>query len=268
MIKQLFTTFVAGLALTGSAQLYAADLTDVNEIVKQANLAAYYQGEDGRSEARMLIEDSQGRKQQRQFTILRRDYEDGGDQQFLVAFSRPADVRDTVFLVEKHAGTDDDRWLYLPGLDLVKRISAGDKRTSFVGSNYFYEDVSGRNPEEDTHQLIETTEAFYVLDNAPKDPNSVEFARYRVWIDKVNMLPMKIEYYDVSDKLYRRVEVLETETVQGIPTVTKSRVSDLVSGASTTMEFRFIRYDLGMDSSVFTERSLRNPPRQWLKRPE
>ncbi|UTW01744.1 outer membrane lipoprotein-sorting protein [Amphritea atlantica] len=268
MIKQLFSTLLAGLALSGSAQLYAADLTDVNEIVKQANLAAYYQGEDGRSEARMLIQDSQGRQQQRQFTILRRDYEDGGDQQFLVAFSRPADVRDTVFLVEKHARSDDDRWLYLPGLDLVKRISAGDKRTSFVGSNYFYEDVSGRNPEEDNHQLIETTGEFYVLDNTPKDPNSVEFDHYRVWIDKVSMLPMKIEYYDVSNKLYRRVEVLATEKVQGIPTVTKSRVSDLISGASTTMEFRFIRYDLGMDSAVFTERSLRNPPRQWLKRPE
>jgi outer membrane lipoprotein-sorting protein len=268
MIKQLFTTFVAGLTLTVSAQLCAADLTDVNEIVKQANLAAYYQGADGRSEARMLIQDSQGREQQRQFTILRRDHEDGGDQQFLVAFSRPADVRDTVFLVEKHASTDDDRWLYLPGLDLVKRISAGDKRTSFVGSNYFYEDVSGRNPEEDNHTLTDTTGEFYVLENTPKDPDSVEFSRYQVWIDKVSMLPMKIEYYDVGDKLYRRVEVLETETVQDITTVTKSRVSDLVSGASTTMEFRFIRYDLGMDSSVFTERSLRNPPRQWLKRPE
>jgi len=268
MIKQLFTTLIVGLTLITSVQTNAADLTDVSEIVKQANLASYYQGADGRSEARMLIQDSQGRQQQRQFTILRRDYEDGGDQQFLVAFSRPADVRDTVFLVEKHTQKDDDRWLYLPGLDLVKRISAGDKRTSFVGSNYFYEDVSGRNPEEDLHTLVDTTDDFYVLENTPKDPNSVEFSRYRVWIDKVSLLPMKTEYYDTNNKLYRRVEVLATETVQGVPTVTKSRVSDLVSGANTTMEFRFIHYDLGMDSSVFSERSLRNPPRQWLKRPE
>ncbi|WP_417222376.1 outer membrane lipoprotein-sorting protein [Amphritea sp.] len=267
MIKQLFTTLVIGLTLSTPVQLNAADLTDVNEIVKQANLASYYQGADGRSEARMLIQDSQGRQQQRQFTILRRDYEDGGDQQFLVAFSRPADVRDTVFLVEKHTQKDDDRWLYLPGLDLVKRISAGDKRTSFVGSHYFYEDVSGRNPEEDQHKLSDITAENYVLDNIPKDASGVEFSRYRVWIDKTTMLPVKTDYYDTNDKLYRRVEVLETEVIQGVPTVTKSRVSDLVSGASTTMEFRFIRYDLGMDSVVFSERSLRNPPRQWLKRP-
>ena len=268
MFKKLIATSLLGMSFLLPQAVSATDLTDVNEIVTQANIASYYRGEDGRSEARMLIQDAQGRKQQRQFTILRRDHADGGDQQFLVVFSRPADVRDTVFLVEKHARGDDDRWLYLPGLDLVKRISAGDKRTSFVGSHYFYEDVSGRNLIEDNHKLLDTTAEHYLLENTPKDAGTVEFSRYQVWINKASMLPVKIEYYNSSDKLYRRVEVLEIKDVQGFPTVTKSKVSDLISGASTTMEFRFIRYDLGMGSTVFTERSLRNPPRQWLKRPQ
>jgi opacity protein-like surface antigen len=266
----MYKSLLAGLTLLCFciAPAYAKDLTDVTEIVKQANLAAYYHGADGRSEARMLILDAQGRKQQRQFTILRRDYSDGGDQQFLVVFSRPADVRNTVFLVEKHLQSDDDRWLYLPGLDLVKRISAGDKRTSFVGSHYFYEDVSGRNPNADQHRLLETGTEYYLLESTPKNAATVEFSRYQVWIDKLTMLPMKIEYYDSNAKPYRRVEVLATEDVYGYPTVTRSRVSDLLSGASTTMEFRFIRYDLGMEAEVFSERSLRNPPRRWLKRPQ
>lgn len=267
MFKHILSIALAGvLGLTTAVQ--AEELTDVNEIVKKANVASYYRGDDGRSEARMLIEDAQGRKQQRQFTILRRDHADGGDQQFLVVFSRPADVRNTVFLVEKHAQGDDDRWLYLPGLDLVKRISAGDKRTSFVGSHFFYEDVSGRNLSDDNHRLLATNAEHYVLESSAKNAASVEFSRYQVWIEKSSMLPVKIEYYNANDKLYRRVEVLATETIQGFPTVTKSKVSDLLSGASTTMEFRFIRYDLGMETAVFSERSLRNPPRQWLKRPK
>ncbi len=118
-----------------SLSVAAETLTDADEISRRANKAAYYHGDDGRSEARMIITDSQGREQLRQFTILRHDRKDGGDQDFLVVFSRPSDVRGMVFLVNKHAGGDDDRWLYLPGLDLVKRISAGDKRTSFVGSH-------------------------------------------------------------------------------------------------------------------------------------
>lgn len=88
---------------------------DVQDIVKRAELAAYYAGDDGRSAARMLITDAQGRKQMRQFVILRKDREDGGSQDMMVFFSRPADVRDTVFRVVKNTDRDDDRWLYLPG---------------------------------------------------------------------------------------------------------------------------------------------------------
>jgi hypothetical protein len=244
----------------------AADLTDVAEIVERANLAAYYAGGDGRSEARMTIEDSQGRKQLRQFTILRKDEADGGDQQFMVFFSRPSDVRGTVFLVDKHVDGDDDRWLYLPGLDLVKRISAGDKRTSFVGSHFFYEDVSGRNPALDEHTLAETTDAHYVLESTPKDPSLVEFGSYRSWIEKTNFMPMKIEYADGSGRVYRRVESMQVEQIQGFPTTTRSRVSDIDSGGSTTMELRFIEYDVGLPGEIFTERYMRTPPVEWLRR--
>ncbi len=259
------TIALALVAWHGSA---TAQLTDADEIVAQANLASYYAGADGRSEVRMLIMDAQGREQRRQFTVLRRNVEAGGDQEFLVAFSRPSDVRDTVYLVKKHTDGDDDRWLYLPGLDLVKRISAGDKRTSFVGADYFYEDVSGRNPREDTHELIETTADQYVLKHVPLDPSTVEFASYVTWIDRATLLPMKIDYTNAAGNVYRRVEVQEVETVQGYPTVTKSRVSNFETGGYTDMQFGFIAYDLGLPADVFTERSLRNPPRQWLARPE
>ena len=196
---------------------------DADTIVAKANLAAYYGGADGRSEARMIIRDAQGREQRRQFTVLRRDVEEGRDQEFLVVFSQPADVRGTVYLVKKHVDRDDDRWLYLPGLDLVKRVSAGDERTSSVCAHFFYEDVSGRGPDEDTHELIETMESAYVLAHVPKDVSTVEFARYVTWIDRKTLLPMKIEYTSPRGEVYRRVEVVAVDDVQGHPTVTRSR---------------------------------------------
>lgn len=254
------------MALAARAQA-ADELTDADDIVARANLASYYAGADGRSEVRMIITDAQGRQQRRQFTVLRRNVAEGGDQQFLVVFSQPADVRGTVFLVDKHVDRDDDRWLYLPGLDLVKRISAGDKRTSFVGAHYFYEDVSGRRPADDTHSLVETTEQYYVLKHRPLDPSSVEFASYTTWIDRTTLLPMKIEYSKTAGgKPYRRVEVFEVETIDGHPTVTTSRVSDLEGGGKTDMQFRYIAYDIGIPEDVFSERSLRNPPKEWLER--
>jgi len=264
MYKGLFATL---LVLVLSGTINAEALTNADDIVARANLAAYYAGADGRSEVRMIITDAQDRQQRRQFTVLRRDLEDLNDQQFLVVFSQPSDIRGTVFLVDKHIDRDDDRWLYLPGLDLVKRISAGDKRTSFVGAHYFYEDVSGRPHTEDTHELIETTDEHYVMKHKPADPSSVEFTSFVTWINRESLLPMKIEYTNPAGDLYRRVEVLKVEDIDGHPTVTASRVSDLLLGGKTDMQFRYIKYDVGLPESVFTERSLRNPPREWLERP-
>lgn len=262
-MKHLIISFF-GICLISTDVLRAEDLSDVQQIVKHSNQALYYPGQDQLSQTRMLIVDGQGRKQRRQFKLLRRDSDTNDNQDMLVVFSQPSDVRGTVYLVNKHAGEDDDRWLYLPGLDLVKRISAGDNRTSFVGTHAFYEDVSGRWLEDDHHELIETTDQFYVLRHTPKEPNTVEFAEYTTWIDKQNFLPIKIEFKNAAGDVYRRMEVLQHEVFQGFPTVTYGRISDLVTGGYTDIRLRKTEYDKGVPASVFSERSLRNPPKEWL----
>ena len=260
----LIIAALSPMMMTATSGPTVEDLTDVAEIVQRANLAAYYPGDDGRARARMTITDRGGRERIRQFTVLRRDETDGADQDYVVLFSRPADVRNTVFLVKKHVGKDDDRWLYLPDLDLVKRIAAGDKRTSFVGSHFLYEDGSGRGIEEDDHQLIETTDDFYVVKNTPMDKGSVEFSYWTVAIDKETFIPSKMEYVDETGEVYRRIEALEVSEIEGLPTVTKMKASDLRTDGHTVAEFRDVEYDLNIPESVFTERTLRNPPRKWF----
>jgi len=241
------------------------DKLNADQIVAKASLSAYYGGDDGRTLARMRIVDANGRKQSRQFTILRKDLVEGGEQKFLVVFSRPSDVKGTAFMVHKKPDGEDDRWLYLPALDLVKRISAGDKRTSFVGTHYFYEDVSGRSPKLDTHQILEETDSTYILQHRAIDSASVEFESYKTWIDKVSFLPLKIEYYDGRGNAFRRIEALEVKLIEEVNTVTKAKVSNLSDGSFTLLEFRKINYNLGFPDNLFSERSLRTPPVNWLK---
>ncbi len=265
-MKHVRTFLFAGALLLGfSTYLQAQEALTVDQIVEKANFTAYYGGDDGTAQIHMVITDKQGRTRERDFTILRKDIEDGGEQKFYVYFNAPSDVRKMVYMVWKHIGKDDDRWLYLPALDLVRRIAASDRRSSFVGSHFVYEDVSGRSIEEDTHEVVETTDQFYKLKNVPKDPSGVEFSHYFVWIDKKNFMPMKAEYYNKQDVLYRRVEALQVEDIQGIPTVTKSQVTDIEAGGNTVSEFSNIQYNVGIDESIFTERFLRRPPREWIK---
>ena len=265
-VKRIPIGLLAGLLLTlvgGMAQTLAAEGPSVDEIVNKANLMAYYQGDDGKARVHMEIVDSQGRKRIREFVILRKDKEDGGDQYFYVYFRRPADVRRMIYMVWKHPDKDDDRWLYLPALDLVKRIAASDKRSSFVGSDFLYEDISGRSIHEDDHQLLKSDDdRYYLLKNTPKDPDSVEFSYYLVWVDKKTFMPMKAVYFDKNGKKYRIIEALELNTIQGFPTVVKSKASNLATGSTTVLTFSHVKYDIGLKQEIFTERYLRRPPRQ------
>lgn len=254
---------LAGLLLLAPLNTALAEDPDVETIVNKANIVAYYQGDDGKANVKMVITDKRGQVREREFIILRKDVKDGGDQNYFVYFHRPPDVRRMTYLVLKHAemSKDDDRWLYMPDLDVVNRIAAGDKRTSFVGSDFLYEDVSGRSLDEDKHELAQTTETMYVVKNTPKNPDSVEFSYYTVAIDKKNFVPMKMEFFDKEGKLYRTIESQKVETIQGFPTVVKSLVSDLKSGGKTEMEFRDVKYNIGL-GDVFQERYLRRPPRE------
>lgn len=242
--------------------LMAAELS-VDTIVSRANQAAYYAGNDGIADVKMVITDAGGGERVREFRILRLNTDDG-NQKFYVYFKEPADVRRQVFMVWKKVkqGQDDDRWLFLPALNLVKPIAPGDKRTSFVGSDFVYEDVSGRALWEDTHELIEETDTQYIVKNTPKDPSEVEFSSYTVQIDKQTFLPVKAEYLDKNGKLFRRVEAVKIEMVQGFPTVIESRVDDLARGGHTVNTFSNIEYDVGLKDMIFTERFLRRPPRE------
>ncbi|EAT15101.1 outer membrane lipoprotein-sorting protein [Desulfuromonas acetoxidans] len=253
-----FSIMTLMLLLVVSSLSYA--LT-ADEIIDQANQASYYSGKDGRAMVKMTITAKGGDVRVREFTQLRYN-EDNGDQKFYTYFKAPADVYKMAYLVWKNIGRDDDRWLWLPALNLKKRIAPGDKRTSFVGSDFLYEDVSGRSPEEDVHTLVEETDTVYRIDNVPKDPGSVEFSHYVVDIDKSTFLPMIAHYYDHSGNKYREVEALNVEEIQGFATVTVSEARDLASGSVTRNEFRDVEYNIGLSSRIFTERFLRRPPRE------
>lgn len=244
---------------------HAEETPSVDEIIKKANHAAYYQGNDGKAIVKMSIKDKQGNVREREFVILRRNADEiDEEQQFYVYFNSPADVHKMVFMVWKHVGKDDDRWLYLPALDAVRQIAASDKRTSFVGSTFFYEDVSGRSIVEDDHELIDTTDNFFVIKNTPKNPSSVEFDSYTVYIHKTTFIPVKMEY-EKNGNIYRTGEALKVDTIDGFPTVTKNIMRDLNSGSETTIEYLTVEYNVGIKENVFTERFMRNAPRQYLK---
>ena len=113
-------------------------------------------GRDSRSTMRMKLYDRHGRARERSLSVasLRGRGTRGaspaapdGDR-LLLRFSYPTDIRGTGFLVWEHPDADDERFLYLPSLGRVRRIAGTETQESFVGSDFTYEDIGGREFDE------------------------------------------------------------------------------------------------------------------------
>lgn len=240
---------------------------DASEIMKKSHLAYYYAGDDGISEVTMLINDGK-RERVKEFTMLRMDIEEGGAQKYYTYFKKPSDVARLTFMVHKSPESSDSRWIYVPSVDLVKPISADDKNSSFVGSDFSYEDVSGRHWSEDNHTLLSDStidgKAVYVVESIPKEPYK-GFARKLSYIDKNNMLPLMEVYFDNKDRKIRIFRGEKVEDIDGILTITKRSMEDLKKDRKTTIEFGNISYNVGLEEDIFTERYLKAPPRKYIK---
>lgn len=255
------------LLLAGLPLLVRAAEPTADEVVKRSLEAFYSAGTDMRARVQMQLINPQGNVRERSMTMLRLNLGGAGEQRYYIYFHGPADVKGTSFMVWKYPRKDSDRWIYVPALKLVKRIAADDKRSSFVGSDFTYEDVSGRTLDDEAHSLVRQEDLgdrpAYVVESRPKA--HVDYSRRVSWIDRERWLPLKEEYFDANNELLRRFTADKVEQTGKYWSVTSRSMENLQSGHRTTVVFQEIGYDVGLKPDVFTERYLRDAPAQWVK---
>lgn len=239
------------------------------EIMKKSYLAYYYPGEDGVSKVEMKLIDKRGKERIRKFSMLRKDYEEGGQQKYFIYFIEPNDIRRMTFMVWKHVDKDDDRWIYIPSLDLVRRIAAKDKNSSFVGSDFSYEDISGRHWLEDTHEILREDvldgSDVYVIKSTPIKEKSSKFQYKLSWIDKTRFLPLREEFYNKKEELVKIFTADEIMEIDGELIVTKRTMVDRKKEHTTVVTLNEIMLNIGIEDNIFTERFLRRPPAKYIK---
>jgi len=263
MKKYLLLTFATMLAFSGSAIA-----EDAASVMNKAHLASYYAANDGKAKVHMEIINPDGATRIREFTILRKDVTDGGDQWFYVYFDKPNDVRDMTFLVNKHPDRADDRWLFIPSIKMVKRIAASDARAAFVGSDYTYEDISGRHPNNDNSELLADEELngrkVWVVKNTPKEAVD-DYSWRKTWVDQETHLVLKESYYDEDGTEVRRFTTDEYKKVGDFWVGIAGTMENIELDHKTTVRFSDVQLNVGVPDSVFTERSLKSAPKKWVR---
>jgi len=265
-IQLLMPLSLLAVLATVSAPAQAADPSG-EEIVTRSLEAFNYAGSDMRAKVRMKLINPQGNVREREMTMLRINLGKSGDQRYYIYFHGPADVKGTSFMVWKYRDKESDRWIYVPTLKLVKRIAADDKRSSFVGSDFTYEDVSGRNVDDEVHTFVRKEDLAgrltYVVESKPK--TVIDYSRRLSWIDAERWLPLREEYFDARNEPLRTFTADKVELTGKQWTIVARSMKNLQSGHRTEVIYQDVEYDVGLKPDIFTERYLRDAPGQWVR---
>lgn len=207
------------------------------------------------SRSRLVVTAKDGAVSERMMDQYSKDGPDG--TKTVIIFLRPANVANTRFLTIENSSGRDDQWIYLPSLGKVRRISASEGGSSFMGTDFSYDDISAANRDvnKDNHRLVREEsyqgKACYVIESEPKD-STFQYSKFVRWIDKENSVNYKIELYDRRGTHVKTIESLDVKEIQGRLTPMQTKVSTVAAGTSTSIFFDIIRYDDPIPDGVFT----------------
>jgi outer membrane lipoprotein-sorting protein len=196
----------------------------------------------------MTLIDKKGYKSERKLEMYQRE----GDYR-LVRFLSPADQKGIAFLTLPA----DVMYLYLPAFHKIRQIASHVKNQSFAGTDFNYDDLSefklARNHRA---EILKEEPEMYVLKLTPNEGTGKDYSFLRVWYRKDNFYPMRVEYYDKGESLWKVLERRRLEKVQGYWFPMEMDVKDMKNDHSTLSRVNRVEFDKGLGDDVFSKRNL------------
>ncbi len=222
--------------------------------------------DDSTSDSTFRLINASGQERVRQTTGSTKLIPGTTDNQRLVNFLSPSDVKGTKTLLVEHTGKDDDIWIYLPAMKKVRRLVANNKKDSFVGTDFSYGDVIGHRVDEWTHKILREEKVdgkdCVVLESLPKNDAVKENSGYskRIgWIAKESGIAVRGEIYDQSGQLLKKVTATKVEKVDAKKDKwqpMRLEAENVQSGHRTVLEFSNFKANVGVKNELFTSRNL------------
>ena len=236
-------------------------------------------GRDSRTTMRMKLFDRHGRSRERALSMLSlrgRDNPGAGaaapdGDRLLLRFNFPNDIRGTAFLVWEHPKADDERFLYLPSLGRVRRIAGAETQESFVGSDFTYEDIGGREFDDYTYAIVDENGSWtppaggpprpaWRLESRRKDA-SAPFPRVVSTVLKDSFIVVAADIYNRRNEKQKVYTVRRLEQIEGIWTATDAAMTNAIEKSRTELTIEQADYNVGLKDADFTRRELERGPR-------
>lgn len=215
-------------------------------------------GKDSLAKIEMTLADKNGVERKRQLEIKSKDNGELADT--FIEFTAPADIAGTRFLTIEKKGEDDLQYIYLPSVGRARRIVGGQKDQSFVNTDFTYEDMARRNPDEDKQTLLRE-EKFgewdcYVLEVVSVKPEDSQYSKSVVWVDKATFVVVRVDYYDKKGDNTKKLTVKKMEKKSDIWTTMDVEMENFKRKTKTVLKTTEMSYNTGLDAKIFTVRNL------------
>jgi len=127
-----------------------------------------------------------------------------------IVFASPGDVAGTAVLSVEEAGIRS-QWIYLPEVEMVRKLANPDRTESFVGTDFTLEDLRmradfvNRSYEVVGTEQVEGQTCTLVEDKAstPKEAKYSGYGKVRLFVEEARLLVWKVEFYDKQGSLLR-----------------------------------------------------------------
>lgn len=185
-----------------------------------------------------------------------------GNTHSVMVFHSPASVKNTRFLTRENTDNDDDQWIFLPSLNRIRRIAASDGSSSFMGTEFTYDDLSSKKLDDSTYQYLRTENAqgyeCYVVEARPRDGVDSNYFKTISWVttdSEINTV-VKIEMYKSETKLQKVLVVDDLKMVSGYWIPIRMTITNIENNRSTTILQQRLELDISVNPSRFTPRFL------------
>jgi hypothetical protein len=216
------------------------------------------------SDMEMVLIDAYGAKTTRVMQGKVREVSGDGDQS-LMTFLNPKDVKGTKMLTHSHKKEDDDQWLFLPTVKRVKRISSSNKSSSFMGSEFSFEDLGSQETDKYNFKWLkdvtigkEKTKGWQV-ERVPKSNSG--YSKMIMTVSSQLMNPVKIDYYDRKGKILKEARFSGFKSYKiGNKTLwraSKIHMKNLQTKKESTMEWKSRRLGIETSARDFKKTSLK-----------